>query len=65
MAYRITATTADHKELLDQIRELAWRTRQPISEVIAEALASYLDINAIEDGKMSLSPRRFEPRKRD
>jgi len=64
MAFRITATTDIDQEVLDQIRELAWRTRVPISEAIREAFASYLDINAIGDGALHLKADRFQPRKK-
>ena len=37
MAYRITATTETDKELLDDIRDLAWRQRCDISQIIREA----------------------------
>jgi hypothetical protein len=63
MAFRITATTATDQEVLDQIRELAWRTRVPISEAIREAFASYLDFVAIGDGALHLKDDRFKPRK--
>ena len=64
MAYRITATTDADKEVLEQIRELAWRTRVPVSEAIREAFASYLDIHALGDGALHLRDDRFEPRKK-
>lgn len=62
MAFRISATTTTDKEVLTQIRELAWRTRTPVSEVIREAFASYLDIDAIGNGALHLRDDRFEPR---
>lgn len=70
MAYRISATTDQDREVLQQIREMAWRNRQPVSTVIREALESHLDLETLvsggPDGKgqTSLSPRRFEPRKK-
>lgn len=37
MAYNISGTTQADKDLLDQIRDLAWRERKDVSEVIREA----------------------------
>jgi hypothetical protein len=62
MAFRITATTDTDQEVLDQIRDLAWRTRVPISEAIREAFASYLDINALGNGALHLRDDRFTPK---
>lgn len=51
MAYRITATTDADRELLDRIRELAWKSRQPVSEVIRQAFQVSLDLEDIDSGK--------------
>jgi hypothetical protein len=37
MAYRITATTDSDKTLLDMIRDIAWKERKDVSEVMREA----------------------------
>lgn len=43
MAYKITATNAEDTALLQGIRDLAWRERMQVSEVIREAFALRLD----------------------
>lgn len=42
MAYRISATTTSDQHLLDQLRDLAWKERKDVSEVIREAFAGRL-----------------------
>lgn len=37
VAYRITATTERDRKLLDEIRDLAWRQRTEVSQVMREA----------------------------
>lgn len=43
MAYRITGETDEDKALLQGIRDLAWQTRTPISEVMRRAFRRELE----------------------
>lgn len=43
MAYNISATTESDKELLQLVRDLAWRERKDVSEVIREAFRDRLN----------------------
>lgn len=40
MAYRITPTTEADRALMNQIREVAWRERKEVSEVMREAFTA-------------------------
>ena len=42
VAYRIAATTETDRQLLQQIRDLAWAERQDVSHVIREAFLGRL-----------------------